>query len=314
MEQIIARQNSAAKPATGKTFVIGIAKVIVELAIAQVVVNFLIRATGMGLLNLLFYLYAVMLLVRFMTRTVAGTIYTLKQDTLVLQRLLGDSTVLGVEIPLSAIVSIRPLLCGQRLHTDYRQVTYVDSSCAPGLRMRLAFGASLIFAGLARVIAGKKAYQENGYVVVYMEEGKRRACAFKPDLQFRAALWATLPDVSDADERLARPKNERYGAMSLRRAFGAKLYPHVADAVTKEEEDFAREEFARRKAARKVFFRRMKTKIAKALGFKTRNVELAENAAKPQPDSEAAQADPKEETAAKESDNHAPRRRRGRQE
>lgn len=166
MEQIIARQNSAAKPATGKTFVVGIAKVIVELAIAQVIVNVLIRATGMGLLNLLFYLYAVVLLLRFMTHTVAGNIYTLKQDTLVLQRLLGDSTVLGVEIPRSAIVSIRPVSCGQRLHTDYRQVTYVDTSCAPGLRMRAAFGASLIFAGLARMIAGKKAYQENGYVVV----------------------------------------------------------------------------------------------------------------------------------------------------
>lgn len=298
MEQIIARQNSAAKPATGKTFVIGIAKVIVELAIAQMIVNFLIRATGMGLLNLLFYLYAVVLLVRFMTRTVAGNIYTLKQDTLVLQRLLGDSTVLGVEIPRSAIVSIRPFACGQRLHTDYRQVTYVDTSCAPGLRMRMAFGASLLFAGLARVIAGKKAYHENGYVVVYTEEGKRRACAFRPDAQFVDVLAAELPEVFGADERLGRAPLETYGAMSLRRAFES-LYPHVAGAVTEQEEAFAREEFARRKEARRA--RRVKKPNAKKPKGK--------KATAAQRDSADAQKKQEQKTG-----DHAPRRRHGRQE
>ena len=74
METIIARQNNAAKPATGRTFVLGIARIIVELAIVQAIVNLLIRVTSIGLLNLLFYLYAVVLLVRFMTRTVAGYI------------------------------------------------------------------------------------------------------------------------------------------------------------------------------------------------------------------------------------------------
>ena len=151
MEHIIARQNAAAKPATGKTFILGIAGIIVELAIAQLIVNLLIRTTGVGLLNLLFYGYAVVLLIRFMTRTVAGSIYTLRTQTLVLQRMMGDSTVLGVEIPLSDVVSIRPYTYGQRLHLDYRQVTYVDTACAPGLRMRIAFAVSLIWAGLARV-------------------------------------------------------------------------------------------------------------------------------------------------------------------
>lgn len=299
MEQIIARQNNAAKPATGKTFLIGIAKVIVELAIAQVIANALIRATGMGLLNLLFYLYAVVLLVRFMTHTVAGNIYTLKQDTLVLQRLLGDSTVLGVEIPRSTIVSIRPVFCGQRLHTDYRQVTYVDTSCAPGLRMRAAFGASLIFAGLARWIAGKKAYQENGYVVVYMEAGKRCACAFKPDAQFVAALADAMPDVFGADERLDRAPLATYGAMSLRRAF-APLYPHVAGAVTEQEEAFAREELARRRDARKAKRGKKKTTAKKGDNTRPAKQEGAGNDA--------------QKTDEQKTGDHAPRRRRGRQE
>ena len=245
MEQIIARQNSAAKPATGKKFLLGIAGILIKLSIAQVVVNFLITASGVGLLNLLFYLYAVVLLIAFMTRTVAGNIYTLKQETLVLQRMMGDSNVLGVEIPLDKIVSIRPFTCGQRLHLDYRQVTYMDTTCAPGLRMQIAFGVCLIWAWLARVIAGKKAHRENGFVVVYTEDGKCCACAFRPDEAFLAALKEALPEVIGADERLAQEPLRGYWARSLRRAF-PQQYPHVQDIVTAEEMAFEQEEFARR--------------------------------------------------------------------
>jgi len=249
MEQIIARQNGAAKPATGKAFLLGVAQIILELAIAQLVVNSLIRASGIGLLNLLFYLYAVVLLVRFMTRTVAGSIYMLREDALILQRLMGDSTVLGAEIPLEAIVSIRPVVCGERLHLDYRQVTYVDSTCAPGLRMRAAFGVSLVWARLARMIAGRKAHKPNGYVVVYLEGEKRRACAFRPDEAFAAALESALPEAFGADERLSLPPKETYWAHSLRRAFG-NLYPHVPPIVSEEELKAEAEEFARRKERR----------------------------------------------------------------
>lgn len=249
MEQIIARQNSAAKPATGKTFLLGIARIILELAIVQAIVNFLIQTTGIGLLNLLFYLYAVVLLVRFMTRTVAGTIYTLKEEKLELQRLLGDSTVLGVSIPLDSVLSIRPLARGEHLGLDYRRVTYVDPACAPGLRMRAAFAMSLVWAGLARLIAGKATWKQIGYVIAYLEEGKRCACAFTPDAAFLDALEKTLPDLFGADERLERDMLETYAAKSLRRAFG-ELYPHVTDAVSQEELAFEREEFARRKEER----------------------------------------------------------------
>ncbi len=247
MEDIIARQNASAKPATGKTFLLGIARIILELAIAQLVVNFLITATGIGLLNLLFYAFAIVLLVRFMTRTVAGCIYTLKAETLVLQRMLGDSTVLGVEIPLARIVSIRPYAFGERLSLDYRQVTYVDMACAPGLRLGVAFWVSLASAWLARAIAGRKAHRPAGYVIVYEEEGKRRACAFRPDVAFAAALESACPLAFGADERLDGEPLQTYFARSLRAALG-ELYPHVPDAVTQEELDFEREEFARRRA------------------------------------------------------------------
>lgn len=275
MEQIIARQNSAAKPATGKTFLLGIAGIIIKLSIAQIVINFLITLTGMGLLNLLFYLYAVVLLISFMTRTVAGNIYTLKQDTLVLQRMMGDSNVLGVEIPLESIVSIRPLAYGQRLELDYRQVTYADTTCAPGLRMRIAFAVSLIWSGLARMIAGKKACIENGSVVVYMAEGKRCACAFRPDAAFCAALAQALPEVFGADERLARTPLHGYWAMSLRRAFPT-LYPHVQDAVSPEEAAAERELFEQRKEQKlqkkaekkKIPVEQLKKQLAKKAGKK----------------------------------------------
>lgn len=249
MEHIIARQNAAAKPVTGKAFLLGIAQIILELTIAQVIVNLLIKATGIGLLNLLFYLFAVVLLVRFMTHTVAGSIYTLRSETLVLQRMLGDSTVLGVEIPLEKIVSIRPYAYGERLYLDYRQVTYVDMQCAPGLRMRAAFLLSLVWAWLARMVAGKKAARKAGFVIIYLEDKKRRACAFRPDDEFAKALEAACPDAFGVDERLALKPADGYFAQSLRRAF-RDLYPHVPGVVTPEELRFEREEFARRKEAK----------------------------------------------------------------
>ena len=54
MDEIIYRQQDAAKAMDGKAFVLAVAGVVVRLAIAQIVVNLLIGATGTGLLNLLF--------------------------------------------------------------------------------------------------------------------------------------------------------------------------------------------------------------------------------------------------------------------
>ena len=109
VEEIRAQQVNRARPVTGKGFALGVASVVLRLALAQIVCNLLIAATGMGLLNVLFYLYAVMTLALFMRQTVASSAYTLKQETLVLERKLGDSTTSVVEIPLNHIIAVRPI-------------------------------------------------------------------------------------------------------------------------------------------------------------------------------------------------------------
>ena len=68
VEEIRAQQVNRARPVTGKGFALGVASVVLRLALAQIVCNLLIAATGMGLLNVLFYLYAVMTLALFMRR------------------------------------------------------------------------------------------------------------------------------------------------------------------------------------------------------------------------------------------------------
>ena len=57
MQEILAQQRNAAKPVTGKGFLLGVTGVIVKLSIAQLLVNLLIVATGIGLLNIAFYLF-----------------------------------------------------------------------------------------------------------------------------------------------------------------------------------------------------------------------------------------------------------------
>ena len=57
MDEIILQQKNAAKAMTGRRFVLGVAGIVMNLALAQIVVNLLISVTGTGLLNLLFYAY-----------------------------------------------------------------------------------------------------------------------------------------------------------------------------------------------------------------------------------------------------------------
>ena len=54
VEEIRAQQGNRARPVTGKGFALGVASVVLRLALAQIVCNLLIAATGMGLLNVLF--------------------------------------------------------------------------------------------------------------------------------------------------------------------------------------------------------------------------------------------------------------------
>ena len=210
VEEIRAQQMNRARPVTGKGFALGVASVVLRLALAQIVCNLLIAATGMGLLNVLFYLYAVMTLALFMRRTVASSAYTLKQETLVLERKLGDSTTSVVEIPLNHIIAVRPICAGERLHVCYRQVTVIDNEAKPTARMKAAWRASLFSAGLARKIARgacSHAHDDAGYAIVFDEADTPAARVRVPpgrgDVR-RAARGAGRAVRSD--DRQTRPK------------------------------------------------------------------------------------------------------------
>ena len=80
MQEILAQQRNTAKPITGKSFFLGVISMVVHLAIAQAVVNLIIVRTGFGLINIAFYLYAIWLIVAFMGKTVAGSLYMIKEQ------------------------------------------------------------------------------------------------------------------------------------------------------------------------------------------------------------------------------------------
>lgn len=240
IEAIIAQQKDRAKPPTGKAFLLSVAGIVLRLAVCQLAVNALIALTGVGLLNAAFYLYAVWLLLSFMRRTVAGYVYTLKGTTLILQRQSGDSTTTLVEIPLEAIRAVRAVAAGERLRLYYRQVTAIDPRSAPGGRMRLAFALSLFSARLSRLAAGGREDEIIGHAVVYEEEGQLRACTFRPDEAFLAALREAVGDRYGADDREAFRGMSTLYARALRRAFPA-LYPTVSPLMDEAEAEAARE-------------------------------------------------------------------------
>ncbi|MBP3657174.1 MAG: hypothetical protein J6K32_10825 [Clostridia bacterium] len=250
MEEIIIQQKDRPKNLTGKAFLIAAAGLVLRIALAQTAASLLLAATGEGLFRMLFYLYAVWLLVRHMRRMVEGYTYTLRQETLVLQRQLGDSAHAVVEIPLRSLRAIRPVAMGERLGLYYRKVKVIDPSAAPSLRMRIAFAASYLSSRLARKIAGEDARRVIGCVAVYEENEKLMACVFRPDEAFRAALARELPQVFGDDDRAWRDKLEKLSARALNRAF-PDLYPYVRPLFDEEEAVWAKEEIARQKAEKK---------------------------------------------------------------
>ena len=250
MQEIIFQQRNAAKPLTGRAFMLGIAGILIRLSIAQLAVNALISMTGVGLLNIAFYLYAVWLLVAFMRETVAGYVYTLKPDALVLERKLGDSTITVVEVPLGKTVSLRPVRMGENLHISYRDVMNIDASARPPLRVRASFVASLLSSHLARMLAGKRVQDVIGHVIVFDEGSLRRACTFCPNEELLEKLEAILGERFGFDERMTRAKAATLYARALERAFPA-LYAYVDPLLKHEDVAWAQEEIARQKAQRK---------------------------------------------------------------
>lgn len=250
MQEIIFRQRNAAKPLTGRAFMLSIAAILLQLAVAQIVVNLLISLTGVGLINLAFYLFAVWLLIDFMRATVAGYVYTLGGDTLVLERKLGDSTITVVEVPLDQVVSLRKVHMAENLHISYRDVMHIDASSRPAFRVRAAFVASLFSSRLARGMAGRRAQDVIGHVIVYDEGSTRKACTFCPNGELLALLEEKLAGRFGFDERMTRAKAHTLYARALERAFPA-LYPFVDPLVKAEDVQWAREEIARQKAERR---------------------------------------------------------------
>ena len=250
MQEIIFQQRNAAKKLTGRAFVLGIAGILIQLSVAQLVVNALISLTGIGLLNVAFYLYAVWLLIAFMRETVAVYVYTLKEDVLVLERKLGDSTITVVEVPLGKVASLRPVRMGENLHISYRDVMHIDPSSRPPLRVRAAFSASLFSSHLARMLAGKRVQDVIGQVIVFDEGSLRRACTFCPNDELLEKLKTALGERFGFDERMTRTKAATLYARALERAFPA-LYTYVDPLLKHEDVAWAREEIARQKAERK---------------------------------------------------------------
>ena len=250
MQEIIFRQRNAAKPLTGKAFVLSIAGILIKLAIAQIVINLLISATGVGLFNIAFYLFAVVLLIGFMRETVAGYVYTLGEGTLVLERKLGDSTITVVEIPLAHVVSLRQVRMAENLHISYRDVMHIDAATQPPLRVRAAFFASLFSSKLARLLAGKRAQNVIGYVIVFDEGKVRRACTFCPNGELIEKLHAVVQERHGFDERMTRAKITTLYGRALERAFPA-LYPFVDPLLKYEDVEWAHEEIERQKAERR---------------------------------------------------------------
>lgn len=262
MQEIIFRQRNAARPLTGRVLMLSIADILVRLAIAQIVVNLLISLTGMVLLNAVFYLFAAWLLMDFVRTTVAGYVYTLKEDTLVLERRLGDNTIAMVEVLLSNVVSMRRLYMAENLRISYRDVTHIDAAARPPLRVRAAFVVSLISSHLARSLAGRRAQDAIGHVIVYDSGSIRRACTFCPNEELLEKLEERLGGRFGFDERMTRAKAHTLYARALERTFPA-LYPYVDPLVKAEDVAWAREEIARQKEERRSKKKPEKTDEAK---------------------------------------------------
>lgn len=250
MEEILAQQRNAGKPLNGQSFVLALAGMIAMLAASQMIVTLLIAWTDIPALNALYYLAWIAVIARFVYRNVAGSIYTLKRGSLLLEKTLGDSTVYAVEIPCEAILGIRLSLAGDRLKSSYRSVRVMDHTAAIPLRVRIAFGFSVFVAAWARKIAGEAIYRRIGYVVAFHDGKKRVAVVFKPDDEFSAALRAELPHVWRVDERTKEDTHRSALGYSLQRTF-PELYPFMNPLVDPQEAAEARAELERRKQRKK---------------------------------------------------------------
>lgn len=250
MDEIIETQHECAKPLTGKDFLVSVAAIVLRLTVMQFAVYFAILLTGFNVLNLAVYGYACALLWRFLRRVTASYRYTLKTQTLVLQRRLGDSTTKLVKIPLRHIRAVRPVCFGEDMRLYGGRVTAIDPACRPPLRVRAGLALSRVSAHAARAAAGRLSYRRAGYAVVYEENGARLCCLFRPNAPMRAALADALGDIFGADDLKGSEPLDGVRARCLQKAF-PELYPHVRPLMDPAQVEAARRELAERRQKRK---------------------------------------------------------------
>ncbi|MFR5786472.1 MAG: hypothetical protein ACLUHE_04740 [Christensenellales bacterium] len=208
MEEIRAQQVNRARPMTGRDFVLGVASVVLRLALAQILCNLLDCSDGRRIAQRAVLPLRGVRRWRCLCGARSLPAYTLKQETLVLERKLGDSTTSVVEIPLDQHSGPFVRFAeGERLHVCYRQVTVIDNEAKPTARMKAAWRASLISARLARKIAGAHVHDEIGWAIIFNEaDVQRRACVFCPDEAMCGALREALGDRFGLDDRQTRPQ------------------------------------------------------------------------------------------------------------
>ncbi len=248
MLEMIYRQQHAARPLSGRTLLVRGAGIALRLAAAQLILGAL--AADAAWPGAVLAIYAAGLFAALVHDATASCAATLWTDRLLLERRIGEWTTARLEIPLSQIVSLRPVYGAENLRLTYRRATHIDPASAPGLRVRAAFALSLLSGRLARLTAGRRARAKIGYVLVYEATGGRCACTFRPDETMLAHLQAILCERFGFDERMTREKKRTLYSRALQRAFPA-LYPYVEALISQEDIAWAQAQRAAQWAAMK---------------------------------------------------------------
>ena len=252
------RQEIRPQRTTAKGFVLSCAGIMLRLAVCQLICVLLAKLLEAPALNALVLLYAAALLLSLLKKKTAGCVYELAEDKLILSRTMGDRRTRALEIPLEAILAVRTAAAGERLRVSYKRVTDARVR-GKSLRMRTAYAAALVSAGLARMIAGGREAQEDGVAVAFTEGSGVHAGVFAPDPGFSAALQEAVGERWGWDDRMARPHVQALWGRALERAFPG-LYPNVVPLVTAEESAWAKEQHAAAKARRNAIIARWKEK------------------------------------------------------
>lgn len=232
-----------------KAFIMAFVRIILHLAIAEIVTAVLVFLTGTGALNVLFYAYALLQVFRFLQRILASDRYILMQDRLILQRRLGETVTKEVSVPLEKVSAIREHIAAERLNVSYAHVDVFLRQTEMPVRVRLAQIIACLSARLARRAAGTAAGQAVGLVIAYRDGEKAKACVFEPDAGMMGMLTTMAGDLVGVDDRMGRPYLKSFTARSLARAF-PEQYPHVQSLITPEDLKWADERQAERQKKR----------------------------------------------------------------